>query len=288
MTIEQLIVQCLYENKTVTLQNVGTFILSPELTLPDEGKETDLSLGTIEYIANQKVAEDPVLIDFISLHSRKMRSLAQADLESYIILQKQFLNIGKPLIIPGLGSLQKDQNGEFSFIQGKSISRHIDKLAEQKDKVLSDEISFKSEQKKKKPVNKIIVVAVLIIILLGGAAIAYYLLVQKNKDTPVKQEEIVVTKPILPLPDTVAVTKTDHKQEVNDSSVYKVVVRKYDNEEEANKVATSFRSYGHTIEIVNTNSVYELAIPFFNNINDTTRVLDSLQKFFNFKTYILR
>ena len=43
---------------------------------------------------------------------------ASADLDSYLVLGKQFLNIGKPFIIEGLGVLEKSQQGDYEFRQG--------------------------------------------------------------------------------------------------------------------------------------------------------------------------
>lgn len=291
MTIEQLIVQCLYENKSVTLQSIGVFTLSPDVLLDaDSEKEVELPEGSILFEADIKAVQDPGLIEFITRHTRKMKSLAVSDLESYIMLQKQFLNIGKPLIIPGMGSLQKNQQGEYVFSQGKSISKHLEKISDQKESASTENISFKTEQKsKKKSSSNIIVLSIILVVVLGGAA-TYYFLTRDNSS--VSQSPLgnisgtTITPPILT--DSNSVSNIPDSLVTKDSSLYKVVIRQYNNLADANQAATILKSYGHKIESIQRDSLYLLAISIYRNGGDSARIRDSLQRFFNFKTYILR
>jgi len=58
MKLEQLIVQYLYNNKKVTLQDIGTFTLSSDVIIPaDSEKETSLPLGSIEFEYNNKAVK---------------------------------------------------------------------------------------------------------------------------------------------------------------------------------------------------------------------------------------
>ena len=118
MKTDQLIVQYLYKNKTVTLQEIGTFTVSPEIII-DSASDKDFALppDSIQYHYDPKTVADEGLIDFIRLHTRKMKALAASDLESFIMLNMQFLNIGKPFIIEGLGTLLKKQPGDLSLAQ---------------------------------------------------------------------------------------------------------------------------------------------------------------------------
>ena len=110
MKIEQLIVQHLYSHKQVTLQGIGTIFLNPAITLPTEGdKDFLLPENAFSFEFNLKSTEDDALINYIVEHTRKIKPLASADLESYLILSKQFLNIGKPIVIEGVGTIQKSQ-----------------------------------------------------------------------------------------------------------------------------------------------------------------------------------
>ncbi|HRD43931.1 MAG TPA: hypothetical protein PLN30_09250, partial [Ferruginibacter sp.] len=75
---------------------------------------------------------------------------ASSDLESYSILTRQFLNIGKPLVIPGLGSLYKTQQGAYDFLQGDALTSKLELTmpATQLKEKESNEISFATPPKK--------------------------------------------------------------------------------------------------------------------------------------------
>jgi len=127
MKIEQLIVQFLYKNKKVTLQDIGIFYLSPDIIIPeDSDKETVLPENAIRFEYNTKAAQDEDLINYIVQQTRKIKPLATSDLESFTILGRQFMNIGKPLPIEGLGILQKNQLGGYEFIQGSSMNTRLE------------------------------------------------------------------------------------------------------------------------------------------------------------------
>ena len=114
MKIEQLLVLHLYKNKSLTIQGIGTIYLNPAVALPAEGEKDYLmpeNAFTFDY--NLKATEDETLIAFIVEQTRKIKPLATSDLDSFAILSKQFLNIGKPLLIEGVGTIQKNQAGDY-------------------------------------------------------------------------------------------------------------------------------------------------------------------------------
>jgi len=102
----------LYQQKKLNLAGIGTFLLDPSArTNPDA---QHLSEGiTFEHKASVK--PDDNLVDFISAETGKMKTLASSDLASYVELGLQFLNIGKPLQIEGIGTLVKNKSGELEF-----------------------------------------------------------------------------------------------------------------------------------------------------------------------------
>ena len=132
MKIEQLLVQHLYNTKEVTLQGIGTISLSPNVALPSENeKDFAIPADGISFEYNLKATEDNALISFIAQQTGKIKPLATADLDSYVILSKQFLNIGKPLTIEGIGTIQKNQQGDYEFIPGIFITPKIDDIPRQ-------------------------------------------------------------------------------------------------------------------------------------------------------------
>ncbi len=87
MKIEQLLVQHFYNAREVTLQGMGTFTLSPDFVMPKENdKDADIPDNAISFTYNARATEDDALIGFIVEQTRKMRSLAAADLDSSILV----------------------------------------------------------------------------------------------------------------------------------------------------------------------------------------------------------
>jgi hypothetical protein len=106
-------------------------------------------------------------------------SLASADLESYLELAKQFLNIGKPFHIEGIGTLVKMKNGSFEFTADHLLSDKVKEtgIKELSATSISDESlttyeSLKPQKETNAPYRKIfliiLVVATTGIIIYGG------------------------------------------------------------------------------------------------------------------------
>ena len=73
MKIEQLIVQYLYNNKSVTLQNIGTFEVSADVKLPlDNEKDAVLPDNAFTFKYNPRAGQDDGLIDFIVLQVKNI------------------------------------------------------------------------------------------------------------------------------------------------------------------------------------------------------------------------
>ena len=121
MKIEQLIVQYLYQEKKVTLEGIGSFYLSSDISVSSSEEPVPLPQNSIQFELNSKATADEGLIKFIVEKTRKFKPLAVSDLESFSILGKQFLNLGKPFLIKVVGSLLKNQNNEYEFTQATYI-----------------------------------------------------------------------------------------------------------------------------------------------------------------------
>src|SRR5688500_4083762 len=127
LKIDQVIVLHLFNNKQVTLQGIGTFRLDPSVSLPaDSQKELVIPENAITFEYNPKATEDESLIESIVEHTTKIKPLASADLDSFLMLGRQFLNIGKPFTLNGLGTLDKAQAAQLIFIPGQFITPKIE------------------------------------------------------------------------------------------------------------------------------------------------------------------
>ena len=106
----------LLKNKQISLQGIGTFKLDislPEVT--DNEKPVIIPANAVSFHYDPKVGEEETIVDFIVEHTKKIKPLASADLDSFLTLGRQFLNIGKPFTIQNLGTLDKLKSGELEF-----------------------------------------------------------------------------------------------------------------------------------------------------------------------------
>jgi hypothetical protein len=126
LKVDSLLAQYLYQNKMLSLPGIGTFTFEGTPAPPDENSKNKIPLEGISYSSKSSPLPDENLIEYIKLHTGKMRPLAISDLESYIALGQQFLNIGKPFFLEGIGTLQKNKDGSFSFNAGTAYPIKIE------------------------------------------------------------------------------------------------------------------------------------------------------------------
>jgi len=294
MKIEQLIVQHLYNNKKVTLQDIGTFMLTGDLQMQLENdKEFSMPENAVSFEVNKRAQQDEELVNFIVTQTRKIKPLASSDLESYTLLAKQFLNIGKPFPIEGLGVLLKNQSGEYEFTQGTHINAKLDAAPALLKEKAVEEINFSTTSKEPAPGNKKWLLMLLILFVIAAGAALFYFLRKDNKDNNLEKvvqnttdtiqvKKDTVVKNIPATPDTVAITipKTD-------SSSFKIVIREYTDRATAEKILAKFTSFGHKLIVyANDSSSFKIAMPFTRPFSDTLRAKDSLKILFGGKPYL--
>ncbi|MEP6951576.1 MAG: hypothetical protein ABI863_19955 [Ginsengibacter sp.] len=295
MKIEQALVLYLLKHKQISLQGIGTFKIDgllPEGT--DSDKPFTIPPDAISFIYNSKTAEDNELIDFIVQNTKKIKPLASADLDSFLTLGRQFLNIGKPFTIQNLGTLEKLKNGDLEFKPGPLIQRvEVPKLKIEDDGAEQHEENLFNDYKREPSRdNRKIVLIIFIIVVLGlGAWAAWYFGFKKN-DTG----QAATNDTIVPITDTItAQRKNDSagaaqksadslnsiQKNPADSFTFKIVVRETKNKEVALLRLESLKKFGINVIMYTTDSVtYKIAEPFMLPLSDTTRVLDSLNKNF--------
>jgi hypothetical protein len=305
MKMEQLIVQYLYSNKKVTLQDIGTFIISSDINIPiDSEKDTVLPENAIEFNYDPKAGVDDGLIDYIVANSRKIKPLATSDLESFISLNKQFLNIGKPLVMEGLGTLHKTQAGDYAFAQAGTS--HV--MLQDTPKILTEKIiekvSFATPPKEKSGgINKMAILALLAFIILGTLGLlAYYFINKNNNDAG--NENVETSTPSKDtssntFTNTAAITDTSVAKKLKDSLAairpintsdtnnFYIVIKEFTDLALAQKRYTVLTNYGNKLVLTTRDSItYKLRMPFRKPLADTLRVKDSVGVFFQAKTYV--
>ena len=221
MKISPLLAQFLINNKQLSLAGLGRF------TLNDSGE--------INFQHDAYVKEDAELVNFIAESTGKMKSLVASDLDSNLELARQFLNIGKPYLFEGIGTLSKNKYGTIEFVQGNySQEKNKENLSDGRDKTSTTENSFTdyeemfSPKKQGPPATKRIVTWLVAIAGLSLAVFGGYIVYTKTKNQkePVlKQEEIqpIIVPDSLPKPKdtTISIAKP-----VDTSGMYRFVIEK--------------------------------------------------------------
>jgi hypothetical protein len=307
MKVEQFIVQYLYNNKSVSLPDIGIFKIVPGTILPNENdKDNTLPPGSIEFEYNTHAETDEGLIDFIVRESRKIRSLATSDLESYILLSHQFLNLGKPMVIDGLGTLIKNQQGTYDFTQSLTVNPKLEsKKVDVKEKIQED-ISFSSSGKPSTSKKGLMMVLVTLFALSAGAALYYFLVYNKNKSEPISTQTAAVvaandsdnsikvnpglydtTSIAANVNDSLPITNTVASTAPNDGYTFKVQIKEYETKDAAEKAYNRLTGYGHKLLVrMKADGTYQVLMPFNTALSDTARAKDSVRILFGGKPLV--
>ncbi|MET0464527.1 MAG: hypothetical protein ABW007_15285 [Chitinophagaceae bacterium] len=301
MKITSLLTQYLYHHHRLDLPGIGTFLLDPSaIQALEHTKQRAAVLEGISFQNNPSIKESPELVAYISAQTGKMKPLAASDLESYIEIAQQFLNIGKPFTLDGIGTLVKTNSKEFEFVP---ITISADKVKEQlavpKDTASKTPASREeapaapaqyesfltdAPEKKgwKKPVIALALVAGLALTIWGGYTISKNNAAEKAATSVVQEETVppVDSAALLAVtPDTV-VKETpviaDNYKYVLEEAPKQRIIKRY------NQLRTNLWD----VKLETTDSVRFKLYLLLPAHNDTTRVLDSLTVMTGKRVYI--
>jgi hypothetical protein len=119
--VDNLLGPYLYQHKKLSLPGIGLFTLDEKAILPDDNAKIKIPIEGISFNGKTGPQLDDALIQYIKEETGKMKALAEADLYSFIATAFQFLNIGKPFYFEGIGTLQKNKDGAYTFTAGTVI-----------------------------------------------------------------------------------------------------------------------------------------------------------------------
>ena len=293
MKIEQVLIHYLLKYKLLSLQGIGTFTYEgavPDST--DPNRPIVIPEGAITFVHDTKVQEDPVLVEFIKEQTGKIHPLASADLDSYLMLGRQFLNIGNPFILPNIGTIEKTNSGELIFKGGTHMAERMvankakieDEGAEEYEENLFND--YQRETKSKVGKTVLIAIGVLIIGLIAWAVWKYAFntgtepdnVTQATFPTETAGPEPIPEKDSAPTPDLNS-TAAINTPVSSDGSTFKLVVNQYNNLPAAQTRYNNLRSWGRNVVLYTKDSMtYKIALPFTRPMSDTTKVLDSVQR----------
>jgi hypothetical protein len=272
LKISPLLAQFLINNKQLSLAGLGRFILN--------------NSGEIAFQHDAYVKEDAELVNFIAESTGKMKSLVASDLDSNLELARQFLNIGKPYLFEGIGTLSKNKFGTIEFVQGNYLQeKNKDNAGDGRDKTSTTENSFTdyeemfSPKKPKTPATKSIVTWLIAIAGLSLAVFGGYIVYTKTKN---KKEPILIKEDIQPvITNDTLLKKADSippkTKPVDTSGMYRFVIEKATKQRAFSRYSY-LKSIKVNIDMDTKDSIlYNLYFVLPATPADTSRIRDSLQ-----------
>jgi hypothetical protein len=300
--IEQAIVLCLLKNKHVSLKGIGTFTINQNFPEhPDPEKLVNIPPDAIDFTYDPRTREDDELVNFIVQNSTKIKPLASADVESFLTLGREFLNIGNPFTIHGLGYLEKSNSGQVQFVPGHLIMRPSLTVPREEVHEPSSTEESESHYGQEAPAvpsnrnyGRLILLVVLFVIL--GSAVAWYFGFRKNNQPEPNPSETIVPiadsnqnniskdslAEVQKKADSSKLTESKNPGYApSDSFTFKVVVKTTKNKAAALARLQKLENYGrHVIMYTRDSITYKIAHPFMLPLSDTAKVLDSLNRFY--------
>ncbi|HET7002816.1 MAG TPA: hypothetical protein VFI33_15935 [Puia sp.] len=295
MKIPQLLVQYLYTNRKMSLPGLGIFTLDKSVVLPDENdRNLHSTPNAVQFQNANIVAADKELISFICEQTGKIKPLAISDLDSYLNLGMEMLNIGKPFYLEGIGTITKNKAGKFDFSPGEySLIKETSSPADHdKKKVYAKD---KKQQTESLPVQNrtglkvLAFISALVIVGLGG-----WMMYKKNSQTAsetnpdtssVVQQQVPVVADTVKRDsvrrDSVAVLPADSPHPVavvHPGTPYKFIILATDDKPRAMRRYNQLIGFNLKAHYYHVDSTYKVFFQFPALARDTTHIKDSLRK----------
>ena len=290
MKIEQVLVHYLIKTKQLTLQGIGTFHL--DASIPDSAdseKPIIIPENAITFNYNPRVTEDEGLVDFIVEHTKKIKPLAASDLDSFLSLGRQFLNIGNPFNLPHIGTLQKSNSGVLTFVPGQLVAPRMEpnrvRQEEEEGGEPAEESLFNEYQKERKTNNAgRMILMLLVLVILGFAVWAVWRYAFTKKE---ETQNLTSTEGIVPVKDSsfksdsTTIANATPVVPVSDTVSFNIVVSEYHTANAAENRLQKLKNYHrNVIMYTDDSSTYKVAEPFYLPLADTTKILDSLKRYY--------
>jgi hypothetical protein len=279
----------------LSLQGIGLFQSDPPVYIETSSSKNSKAIPaeSISFQNDPSAKQDDELIKYISAQTGKMKALAISDLESYIELMRQFLNIGKPFQIEGIGTLTKIRTQEYGFVQGDLLNEKVTDLYEQ-EKTAADpgeesSVSFRDLYKKQDKPGFTLKKASIALLLFGGIGLAIwggYALYNKNQPEPTLVDEAPAQQQTIPVADTtqyIETKKTDSVLKTVETKPpgYKFVFESTPNKTRAIKRFNFLKNINSDIHLETTDSsLFKITVNLNIPSSDTLRIKDSLNNWY--------
>lgn len=239
---------------------------------------------------------DDTLANFIATHEQTSISKAANALRDFSTATRAELAAGKEVEVPGVGKFV-DNNGAVRFIANPHLQHvpppvpmiRMAKRTEEQPDFHRDTIEDTSRSEV--AWGKVVLLAVLAIVIVVGGFFAYRYFNNNTAGTPPKQDTVVAQPAIQP-PTMVAPIDTAHHVDTakampaqtaaSATGEYTIVLNTYPTRAAADHRISTLGKNGNKVELhQKDSSTFMVVMHMPRSYSDTTRMLDSLRRFFN-------
>jgi len=272
---------------------MGTFTVTGEPFVTESNTITNQS--KIDFVFDKKAETTPGLIEFIAASLNKNKNLVAADIESYLLETRQWINISKSYVLEGMGELIMDKNSMLQFRQMAPLSPKEEESRRRHPQI--KETNYNTEPRRNKRSGVFAFATIIILLILGGAGwFVYNSFINKPKNNEMISND--QPAPVVPdstpkkAPDTTTVTpKTDSASQpatrqpvaAADSNHYKYIFEVTLNRDRAVSRTEQLNSYGNKAGFDSVPGGafmrYRLYLEVTAPSSDTLRIKDSLAKY---------
>ena len=282
---------------TLSAENIGEF----QVVKKQEGN----GAATVSFTYNKHAGTTQELVAYIAGKEHKSKVVIGFDLEAHFNEIRQFMNTGKPWVVPAIGQLQMNRNREYELVP----QEQEEMIAQERKRVMqSSQPSNEYGLQRAEPRNSNRAGGILLAILvIAGLVFAgYYLYTNNpsaaaasNKDTAATQTDTMVQQ--VPSPSNVNNTTTATVPPAVEQATppaaettaspaatgmmdIRFVIAKTTDKDYIHKRYNQLKSYGITLDMDSvsrdTSTLYKLYLAKTLTPADTARIKDSLAIYF--------
>lgn len=290
-TLTDLLTLYLYDNKYLSLPKLGRFDVSDEVDLsePERVEFNRIPKEAIRFTANAQEETDTKLVRYITDHTRKMQSLAVADLFTLTDQASQMLNIFQPVSFAGIGTLNKNAKGEIHFTPGAYRSELHKKYSggtylpdfSEKPSTPGIKTDTPASASSGLPASRSGGGLIIIICLIIAGVLIYFMFSQGEEN--VDRRDVTVVEGVSGEKDGDEAVKEDTQRAATPAQYsgilhYEVVFEHNVDSARAFHRYNQLTGWGHKVIMRTADSVhFTLAIPFTSPASDTAHAKDSIR-----------
>jgi len=284
----------LVANKILSIEKMGIVELTGPVPMADKDNPTPTLSSSIKFSVDKKAATSDEFIDYVAQAVGKKKTLIYSDIESYFEQARQFINIGKPFIIPNVGIISINKQGVYEFKVAEPSMHLEDHPSNAGTSYDSGEIAKTSARLQQKNMIRVIAsaIGILIVFVLLYIAYGYF----KNNTKEVANVNTDTASTIIPI-DTTANTTAKPDTIITNNTItsldtleLKYIFEVTGSRNRAIARCSKLKMFGdpaHYDSIVYADSTqYRLFLTITTAVTDTAKYKDSIQRYFQRKVFI--